>query len=276
MQLVQAIPVLFPQRSEGWHNARLGVVTASEVKKTFRLLTDALRAQIFREILEVKALTASVKNTQEFAELSEMDDDDLVAQMVELHPDYLIPESQERINYRKQKVAEIIYKMRVDEDKYVNSAMMWGTVSEDFSKTMYQLKTGQIIEEAFLMLHPTIRCGASADGLVLGRPVKTTFECKNLTPQGHLYNVMLDPSIVIKDYFDQIQMQMWLEDAEECVFTATDSRAPDGLKMYVEIIPRMEKRIKQIERSIVMFNDEVDRDIKELFAVADGYKKGGM
>jgi hypothetical protein len=82
---------------------------------------------------------------------------------------------------------------------------------------------------------------------------------------------MLDPRKVVEEYYDQMQMQMWLEDAEQCVFIGADSRAPEGLKIYVEVIERNNERIKEIEQAIIKFNEEVDRDVKEVFALRDAY-----
>lgn len=274
--MVKAIPVLHPQRSEEWHKARLGHVTASEVTKVFLEITPTIRNAMLREILGVPAINASVKKTIEFQELDCLDNEVLLHKVQEFNPDFEIPETSERINYRKKKVAEIVYGIRVDEDKYISQAMVWGQASERYAKTMYQLRTGVMIEDAYFMRHPTIRCGASADGIIPNASKKTTVEIKNLTPQNHIYNVMLDPRKVVMEYYDQMQMQMWLEDAEQCVFIGADSRAPEGLKMYVEIIDRDENRIKEIEEAIIKFNAEVDRDVKKAFALADGYKKAGL
>lgn len=274
--MVKAIPVLHPQRSEEWHKARLGHVTASDVTKVFLEITPAVRNSILREILGVNAINASVKKTIEFQELDCLDDEVLVQKAQEINPNFEIPETTERLNYRKKKVAEIIYGIRVDEDKFVSEAMKWGQASERYAKTMYQLKTGTIIEEAYFMKHPTIRCGASADGIIAQALKKTTVEMKNLTPQNHIYNVMLDSRKVVMQYYDQMQMQMWLENAEQCVFIGADSRAPEGLRMYVEIIDRDDQRIEEIENAIVKFNAEVDRDVKKAFALAEAYKKVGI
>ena len=177
------------------------------------------------------------------------------------------------MNYRKRKVAEIVYGMRVDEDKFISQAMLWGQVSEDFARTMYQVRTGQIIEDAVFKRHPSIRCGASADGLIGDR---TTVEIKSLTPANHLFNVMLDPRLVVEEYYTQMQMQMWIEDREQCVFIGADSRAPEGLKIYSEIIERDDDHIAELEAAIIQFNKEVDRDVKKAFAVAKGYKEAGI
>lgn len=273
MEYVQAIPVLAPQRSEQWHKERLGLVTASMVKATFIEVTQTTRNAMLRLILGVDAINVRVKKTPEFEKLDQLDNDVLLQKAQEVDPEFQIPESAERMNYRKLKVAEIVYGIRVDEDKYVTQAMMWGQASERYAKAMYQLRTGVLIEEAYLMKHPTIRCGASADGVIPNPAKKTTVEIKNLTPQNHIYNVMLDPRKVVEEYNDQMQMQMWLENAEQCVFIGADSRAPEGLKMYVEIIDRDEKRIKEIEQSIIKFNAEVDRDVKKAFALRDAYLK---
>lgn len=271
--MVKAIPVLAPQRSEEWHRARLGHVTASEVSKTFIEVTQPTRNAMFREILGVSAINAKVKATDEFKELDGLDNEVLLSKTQELNPDFEVPESAERLNYRKKKVAEIVYGMRVDEDKYVTQAMLWGQASERFAKSMYQLKTGVLIEEAYFMKHPTIRCGASADGIIPNPAKKTTVEIKCLMPQNHIFNVMLDPRKVTAEYYDQMQMQMWIEDAEQCVFIGADSRAPDGLKMYIEMIERDNDRIREIEESIIKFNAEVDRDVKKAFALAESYKE---
>ena len=271
--MVKAIPVLHPQRSEEWHKARLGHVTASEVTKVFLEITPAIRNAMLRELLYVSAINASVKKTAEFQELDCLDNEVLLEKVQMLNPQFEVPETAERLNYRKKKVAEIIYGIRVDEDKFVSQAMQWGQASERYAKTMYQLKTGVMIEDAYFMRHPTIRCGASADGIIPNALKKTTVEIKNLTPQNHIYNVMLDPRKVVEEYYDQMQMQIWLENAEQCVFIGADSRAPEGLKMYVEIIDRDDSRIKEIEEAIIKFNAEVDRDVKKAFAIADAYKR---
>lgn len=271
MEHVKAIPVLAPQRSEIWHKERLGLVTASKVKDIFLEVTQVTRNAMMRLILGVDAINARVKKTDEFLKLDELDNEVLLEMAQEVDPKFEIPESAERMNYRKLKVAEIVYGMRVDEDKFVTRAMMWGQASERYAKAMYQLRTGTLIDEAYLMKHPTIRCGASADGIIPNLAKKTTVEIKNLTPQNHIYNVMLDPRKVVEEYYDQMQMQMWLENAEQCVFIGADSRAPEGLKMYIEIIDRNEERIQEIKQAIIKFNAEVDRDFKKAFALRDGY-----
>lgn len=282
MKKVEAIPVNHPQRSEEWFKARLGHVTASEVKKTFVEITDATRKLMQRIILsdqlgkEVNAINATIKKTDEYAELEALDNEVLVEMTQEIMPSFELPETQERTNYRKKKVAEIVYGMRVDEDQFISQAMLWGQVSEEFAKTMYQVRTGQLIEDAVFKKHPKIRCGASPDGHIPSMEKKTIVEIKSLTPQNHLFNVMLDPRLVVMEYYDQMQMQMWLEDAEQCVFIGGDSRAPEGLRIYVEIIERDEGRIEEIEASIIQFNSEVDRDVKRIFAVADSYKQAGI
>lgn len=273
MKHVQAIPVLAPQQSEQWHTERLGLVTASNVSKVFLEVTQATRNAMMRLILGVDAINAKVKKMDWFQELYQLDNEVLLEKAQDVDPTFKIPESAERMNYRKQKVVEIVYGMRVDEDKFVNQAMLWGQASEQYAKTMYQLKTGVLIEEAYLMKHPEIRCGASADGVIANPAKKTTVEIKNLTPQNHIYKVMLDPRLVVMEYYDQMQMQMWLENAEQCVFIGADSRAPEGLKMYVEIIARNQYRIKEIEEAIIRFNAEVDRDVKKAFALRDDYLK---
>lgn len=276
MKKVEAIPVNYPQRSEEWHQARLGHVTASEVKKTFLAITPAIRNTILRAILGVDAINARVKSTDEFKELDELDNEVLIQKAQEIDPNFQVPETLDRLNYRKKKVAEIVYGMRVDEDKYVTQAMLWGQVSEEFARTMYQVRTGQIIEDSVFKKHPTIRCGASPDGHIPSLEKKTNVEIKSLTPQNHIFNVMLDPRKVVEEYYDQMQMQMWLENAEQTVFIGADSRAPDGLKIYVEIVERDDTRIDEIESSIIQFNSEVDRDVKKIFAIADSYKKAGI
>lgn len=266
MKKVNATPVLAPQRSEEWHQARLGLVTASCVKDIFYDVSDKARDAAIREILGVDRLTAQIKASKEFLQLESMDRVELLekAKMD-------VPESAVRKKYRQEKVAERLTGMRADPEPFVSYDMKWGIINEDMARTLYQLQTGNIVDEAYFMVHPDLACGASPDGLV---GTDGAVEIKCLRSANHLYNIMFERTVP-SDYLDQIQMQLWITDRQWCDFIGYDSRLPEGLKIHVQRVKRDEQHIARIEAAIKRFCDECDRDFKHFMAIVKGSKKDG-
>lgn len=247
-----------PQRSEGWYQARLGNVTGSEGKKTFLNISDTAKGAAIRELLQVKALSAKLKETPEFLELWERPAIELLEEA-----GLDIPESKERQKYRQTRVAERLTGMPADpEGGYVTYDMKWGTVNETLAIAKYKLLTGNIVKEAPFMLHPEMRVGASPDGLVTERSTGLVgvIECKCLRSDNHLYEV-LKKQKVPEDYMVQIHMEMWISGTDFCDFIGYDSRLPGKLDIFVQRVERDDDYIDNVlEPEIKRFLDEVDRD----------------
>jgi len=149
------------QRSPEWFESRLGNVTGSEVTKTMNYQK--------RSITAAKIAQATIYYNQNHAIFS----NDWIKQMEAYPFEYClragieIKESDVRAGYRKEKVTERITGMQADPDKFISKDMQWGQMQEPHARLSYMLNTGNKVQEAPLMLHPDLMCGASPDGLVI-------------------------------------------------------------------------------------------------------------
>jgi hypothetical protein len=252
------IIVDYPQRSAEWYQARLGNVTGSEGKKTFLNVSDTAKGAAIRELLQVKALSAKLKETPEFLELWARPAIELLEEA-----GLDIPESKERQKYRQTRVAERLTGMPADpEGGFVTYDMKWGTVNESLAIAKYKLLTGNIVKEAPFMLHPEMRVGASPDGLVTERStgLMGVIECKCLRSDNHLYEVLKQQKVP-EDYMVQIHMEMWISGTDFCDFIGYDSRLPGKLDIFVQRVPRDDEYIDTVlEPEIKRFLDEVQKD----------------
>ena len=254
---VKPIIIEFPQRSEEWRQARLGNVTGSDGKKTFYNISDTAKAGVIRNILEVKALSAKIKETPEFLELWNKDPLELFDEQGER-----IPEPKERQKYRQEIVAERLSGLSADVDKYVTHDMKWGQVNEQLAITKYQLKTENIVKPAFFMLHPKLRAGASPDGMVIDRKTGLlgVIECKCLRTNNHLYDI-IKANKIPEEYMVQIHMEIWISGRDFCDFIGYDSRVQDGLDIFIQRVERDDDYINNVlEPTIIRFLDDCKRD----------------
>lgn len=252
-----AIIVNYPQRSPEWHAARLGNVTGSDGKKAVREVGVLDKNAAIRYLLNVKQLNASVKASPEYMVLQEKSGAEIYA-LAGLE----LPNNETRTMYKRVKVAERLTGMAVESNKFVSSAMAWGQMNERLAISKYQLRTGNRVTEAFFMLHPELRCGASPDGHVVDSMTgeRGVIECKNLETHNHLYKIMQTQQVP-DDYYVQIQMEMWIADVDYCDFIGYDSRVPGHLDLFIKRVKRDDTYIDTIlEPEIRAFLEEVDRD----------------
>lgn len=262
-RVTNAIEIVAPQRSEQWFKARLGNVTGSQTKNVIRELTPDALAPAFRKLLGVKMLTQSVKTSQAYLELAEKNPFEL-AQLAEIK----IPESMNRISYRRTRVAERLTGYQ-EEESFASKAMVWGTINEPLAIAKYQMVTENIVDEAFFLLHPELRCGASPDGKVTDTVTGElgVLEVKCLNTHNHLYKI-LQTQKMPDDYFVQVQMEMWLSNVDYCDFVGYDSRLPGKLDIFIERVRRDDNFIDNtLEPEIRAFLDEVDRDERRFRAL---------
>lgn len=261
-QTFTPIAVQAPQRSSEWFQARLGNVTASNVSKTMEYY--AVKKGDLNKAIEYYML-----NKASFS-------DDWTERMLNEYPvefclragvDLL--ESAARMNYKRGIVAERITGMPAELDPYVSKDMIWGQSQEPHARTLYELITKNRVQEAPLLLHPELMCGASPDGFVID--IETgelgTLEIKCLRSANHLYKVM-DADKVPEEYIPQIQMQMWLTGRDWCDFVAYDSRVGDGLHIMIKRVEYDEFYVDNVlVPSIERFLDECNRDERKFYAI---------
>lgn len=251
------------QRSSEWFDARLGNVTASMVSATMEYY--AVTKANLNKAVEYYQLN-KVSFTDEWLEkmLNEYPVEFCLCAGVELR------ESAARMNYRRGLVTERITGMPAELAPFISKDMVWGQSLEPEARSMYQLITKNRVQEAPLMLHPELLCGASPDGLVID--VQTgelgNLEIKCLRSANHLYKVM-DTGEVPEEYHNQIQMQMWIDGRDWCDFVAYDSRVKEGLHIFIKRVEYDEFYVDNVMApSITRFLEECDRDERKFYAIA--------
>ena len=256
-RVLNAIVIDAPQRSAEWFDARLGNVTGSKAKEAIRNVEGIdLKNQAIRAILNIRAVTAGVRESEEYQELLAKDGLTLF-KMAELE----IPDNPKRVMYRKTRVAERLTRMPPQET-FVSKAMQWGQANERLALAEYQLVTKNKVDEAYFLLHPELRCGASPDGHVTDTVTGEygVLEIKCLESHNHLYNIAQTQEVP-EEYVVQCQMEMWLANVDFCDFVGYDSRVPGKLKIFIKRIRRDDFFIDEIlEPEIRLFLSEVEKD----------------
>lgn len=249
-----------PQRSDAWYAARLGNVTASRASDTMSYY--AVNVQQMNQAMEIY-FNCGI-------------DEDYVKEMSERWPAQFcinvgieLKESAARQGYRETLVAERITRMRGDTDPYITEDMKWGIINEGIAISIYQMQNKMITKRSPLYLHPSWLCGASPDADVT--EVETgeigNAEVKCLKSKNHLYKVIRDNEMP-DDYWDQVQMQMWIRGVDWSDFIAYDSRVSEGLQIFVKRIDYDPFYIDNVlEPAIRLFLDECDHDERVFAAI---------
>lgn len=245
------------QRTEAWYKLRLGIITASETKRTYYSTSDAAKATAIRIIMGVKTISEKVKSDPLYWELFNLYYVDLFNRA-----GMEIPELVDRRDYRETLVAERLTGMRQDEDKFVNSAMKWGQVTELAARNVYQLDKKVMVQDGPFYKHPDLAIGASPDGVVIDRATGEIglAEIKALVTKNHLYKV-IKLGEVPHEFYDQIQTQLWVSGLDWCDFIAYDSRVPDGLRLFIKRVAFNENYVRTVlEPEVRLFLSQVDKD----------------
>ena len=247
----------FPQGSPEWHQARVGNVTGSEAKDA---LYDSIGVQLlnslYREVFDVKSVTAKEKETDRYLEFMSKDPLTLF-----LEHGKEPPEPAARVTYRRHKVAERLTGVAIEQG-FPTRDMQWGTINEPLAKAKYALETGNLVTDAPFLLHPELRAGASPDGFVVERSTGLlgVVECKCLRTHNHLYDILRAGEIP-EEYMVQIHMEIWISGRDFCDFIGFDSRLPTGLEIFVKRVYRDDKYIDTIlEPQIRQFLEDVKKD----------------
>lgn len=169
-------------------------------------------------------------------------------------------EAAARADYRAQIVAEILTG-RPQEDGFTNAAMQWGTETEPAARNSYEARTGVLVDQVGLVLHPSIeRAAASPDGL----SGDGLLEIKCPKTATHLQYLIA--GTVPAKYHAQMLWQMACTERAWCDFVSYDPRLPEELQLLVVRFERDDKRIKEMEDEVERFLSEVDAIIEQLRA----------
>lgn len=167
-------------------------------------------------------------------------------------------EATARRDYKAQIVAEILTG-KPQEEGFVNDAMRWGTENEPFARAAYEVARGVLVDQVGLVLHPEIdRAAASPDGLANEGLV----EIKCPKTATHLDYVLA--GVVPEKYRNQMLWQMACTERQWCDFVSFDPRLPQDLQLFVVRMERDDKAVKEMEKEVRKFLDEVDEVIEKL------------
>lgn len=171
--------------------------------------------------------------------------------------------SASRKNYR----AELVIQRLTQQipENYQSSAMEWGVENEPVARLQYELESGNTVEDTSLWLHDDIEAGASPDGLI-GSDGCLEIKCPNTAT--HLET--LRTGKIPRQYFAQVQGQMWVTDRKWCDFVSFDPRLPANAQLFITRVERDETYIKDLEYELRSFLKEVEEEVE----FVKNYKKG--
>jgi putative phage-type endonuclease len=166
--------------------------------------------------------------------------------------------STSRANYMAQLVVERMTNQVAE--SYTNAAMEWGVTNEPFARAAYEAKTGVLVDEVGAIDHPTIAMSAaSPDGLVGG---DMCLEIKCPGTAQHISTLLGEE--IAKKYYDQMQWQMACTGRSLADFVSYDPRMPEGLQLFIKLVPRNDKYIAELEGEVIQFLAEVDDKVNKL------------
>ena len=169
--------------------------------------------------------------------------------------------SASRANYKAQLVAEILTGQ--PQETYSNAAMQWGTETEPLARAAYEAHRGVFVDQTGFVLHPFIEgAGASPDGLVDDGLLE--IKCPNTAI--HI-DYLLANEVPCK-YLPQMAWQCACTERAWVDFVSFDPRMPENLRLFViRYEPSMEF-IRELEREVVQFIEEVASTVERLRKIA--------
>lgn len=152
---------------------------------------------------------------------------------------------------------------RSQEDAYVNGAMQWGIDHEADAFAAYEIQSGNVVTRTGFLSHDTIMAGCSVDGDVDDFAGIVELKCpKSATHYGYL-----KAGSVPANHLPQIQHNLWISGAQWCDFVSWDPRFPDGMRLFVQRVERVELDILAYSKVAMKFLAEVDAEIEQAKAL---------
>lgn len=146
----------------------------------------------------------------------------------------------------------------VFEQGFTTQAMQDGIDREAQARVLYEVTTGEFVDQAPFVDHPTIEgFGASPDGLV---NTNGLCEIKCRGNSGH-WEVIKTKEIP-KKYWIQQQAQLACTGREWNDYVGYNPNFPDKSKLYVQRVYRDEAFIADMEAQIKQFLIEVEEEVK--------------
>lgn len=134
---------------------------------------------------------------------------------------------------------------------FVNAAMRFGTEQEPLARQAYEVRTGNLVEEAGFICDDEHRFGASVDGMADDDGI---IEIKTIVSSDTLFTAMVSGEV--SAYTDQINGALWLLGRKWCDLILWCPDLPAG-SMRIVRINRDEAAIEALEADLLAFEKVV-------------------
>lgn len=144
---------------------------------------------------------------------------------------------------------------------FMNDDMRRGQELEPAARFAYELQTSQVVHKIGLVLHPTMKAGASPDGLV-GDEGLIEIKC----PRTHIHIGYLEGNKPPTKYVPQMGWQLVCTGRRWVDFVSYDERMPEALQLFIARYEPPMETLQQLEREVAAFLAEVDAKVEWLCA----------
>jgi hypothetical protein len=241
------------QGTSNWHKSRAGVITAS---KAYILLMEDKIAP-FPDEVEIKAISKGVNSVtfegEEFTGTKSACTSFVRGKLPRIKSDT-------KMAYMDELIASIATGLIPDEIKA--KPLQWGKDNEEAARDAYSARTFETIEEqGFIYKDATMRCGASPDGLITGKP--KGLELKAPYNSG-VFIAFAARDVIKQPEIIQCQYSMWVTGYDSWGFAKFDPRNINCKKLHIVDVVRDEVMIKKLEDGARSFISEMDEALKKL------------
>jgi len=165
--------------------------------------------------------------------------------------------SKTRQSYMYQLAAETVTGQ--GQDFYSNEFMVWGTETEPEARTVYELKSGNKVNEVAFVKLDNLNVGVSPDGLI-GEDGGIEIKCPKTSTQIETFLSGKMPSY----HKAQVQGCMWVTGREWWDFVSYDPRIDGEASYFCQRIERDENYITDLSKKCVEFQNELEEIINKL------------
>lgn len=166
--------------------------------------------------------------------------------------------STSRAGYLGELVAERLTGQSA-ESGYTNADMQRGIDLEPEARFAYELQTNGIVRTCGLVLHPTLKAGASPDGLV-GDEGLLEIKC----PRTHVHIEYIEAGKPPTKYLPQMAWQCICTGRAWCDFASYDPKMPEHLRLFVVRYTPDLGYLRELAAEVEAFISEVDAKVERL------------
>jgi hypothetical protein len=168
-------------------------------------------------------------------------------------------EAAARRDYRMQLVCERLTG-QLQEDGFVNAAMVRGVELEPAARDAYERKTGLFVQATGFLAHTEHMAGCSLDGHVGDFTGIVELKC----PKSATHLRYLRGATLPAEHAAQVLHSLWITGAEWCDFVSFDDRFPEPMQLFVVRFERNEVLIRGYVEKALAFLAEVDTEVRSI------------